>query len=63
MSQEAANPPFPSFSDETARAKVRAAQDAWNTRDPDLVTLAYTLDSQGRNGSDFAMQATVDTWR
>ncbi len=53
MNQEAAKPPFPPFSEKTARAKVQAAQDAWNTRDPDLVTLAYTLDSQWRNRSEF----------
>jgi nuclear transport factor 2 (NTF2) superfamily protein len=53
MNQEVAKPPFPPFSEETARAKVQAAQDAWNTRDPDLVTLAYTLDSQWRNRSEF----------
>lgn len=53
MNQEAAKPPFPPFSEDTARAKVQAAQDAWNTRDPDLVTLAYTLDSQWRNRSEF----------
>jgi len=35
----------PPFTAETARAKVKVAQDAWNTRDPDVVARAYTLDS------------------
>ncbi len=34
----------PSFTDKTARAKVKAAEDAWNTRDPERVALAYTED-------------------
>jgi len=42
-------PPLPPFTEETARAKVQAAQDAWNTRDPARVALAYTEDSQWRN--------------
>lgn len=43
----------PPFNEETARAKVKAAQDAWNTRDPDVVAKAYTLDSQWRNRTEF----------
>lgn len=39
----------PPFTEETARAKVKAAQDAWNTCDPERVALAYTEDSQWRN--------------
>jgi nuclear transport factor 2 (NTF2) superfamily protein len=39
----------PPFTLETARAKVRAAEDAWNTRDPERVALAYTVDSEWRN--------------
>jgi nuclear transport factor 2 (NTF2) superfamily protein len=39
----------PPFTEETAKAKVKAAQDAWNTRDPERVAKAYTLDSQWRN--------------
>ena len=46
-------PPLPPFSEETAIAKVRAAEDAWNTRDPAKVALAYTPDSQWRNRSAF----------
>jgi len=42
-------PPFPPFTLETARQKVQAAENAWNTRDPEQVSLAYTVDSQWRN--------------
>ena len=46
-------PPLPPFTDETARQKVRLADDAWNSRDPARVALAYTPDSQWRNRSRF----------
>ncbi|MBD3883863.1 nuclear transport factor 2 family protein [Phormidium tenue FACHB-886] len=46
-------PPLPPFTLETAKAKVQAAEDAWNTRDPDRVALAYTEDSQWRNRAEF----------
>ena len=46
-------PPVPPFNDETARQKVQAAEDAWNTRDPEKVAGAYTIDSQWRNRSEF----------
>jgi nuclear transport factor 2 (NTF2) superfamily protein len=46
-------PPLPPFTIETAKAKVQAAEDAWNTCDPDRVALAYTEDSQWRNRSEF----------
>ncbi|MCH8218532.1 MAG: DUF1348 family protein, partial [Planctomycetes bacterium] len=46
-------PPFPPFTIETAKQKVRLAEDAWNSRDPERVSLAYTLDSQWRNRSEF----------
>jgi uncharacterized protein len=46
-------PPVPPFSLETAVAKVRAAEDAWNSRDPERVANAYTVDSQWRNRSEF----------
>lgn len=46
-------PPFPPFSEETARQKVQAAEDAWNTRDPERVALAYTEDSVWRNRDEF----------
>ena len=46
-------PPFPPFTEETARRKVQAAEDAWNTRDPQRVSLAYTPDSVWRNRDVF----------
>ncbi|RSM89630.1 nuclear transport factor 2 family protein [Kibdelosporangium aridum] len=49
----AARPPFPPFDEETARIKVQAAEDAWNTRDPKKVSLAYTEDSVWRNRDQF----------
>jgi nuclear transport factor 2 (NTF2) superfamily protein len=48
-----ARPPFPPFTLETARQKVQAAEDAWNTRDPERVALAYTEDSVWRNRDQF----------
>ena len=44
---------YPPFTEETARAKVQAAEDAWNTRDPERVALAYTEDSHWRNRDEF----------
>ncbi len=46
-------PPYPPFTQETALRKVRAAEDAWNTRDPHRVALAYTQDSTWRNRETF----------
>lgn len=46
-------PPLPPFNKETATAKVQAAEDAWNTRNPEKVALAYTQDSVWRNRSEF----------
>jgi len=46
-------PPLPPFTEETAIRKVRAAEDAWNMRDPARVGLAYTPDSQWRNRVEF----------
>ena len=46
-------PPFPPFTRQTAVAKVRAAEDGWNSRDPARVSLAYTLESRWRNRSEF----------
>ena len=46
-------PPFPPFTEETARQKVQAAEDGWNTRDPERVALAYTEDSVWRNRDQF----------
>jgi uncharacterized protein len=49
----AQRPPVPPFTAGTAARKVRAAEDAWNTRDPEKVALAYTEDSRWRNRSQF----------
>jgi nuclear transport factor 2 (NTF2) superfamily protein len=46
-------PPLPPFTDETAVSKARAAEDAWNSRDPARVALAYTPDSRWRNRAEF----------
>jgi nuclear transport factor 2 (NTF2) superfamily protein len=46
-------PPVPPFTEETARQKVQAAEDAWNTREPERVAAAYTPDSVWRNRSEF----------
>ncbi|NEY31560.1 DUF1348 family protein [Streptomyces sp. PRKS01-65] len=48
-----ARPPLPPFTRETAALKVQAAEDAWNTRDPHRVALAYTPDSVWRNRDTF----------
>jgi len=46
-------PPLPPFTRETAAQKVRMAEDAWNTRDPERVSLAYSVDSSWRNRAEF----------
>ena len=46
-------PPFPPFNEQTARQKVQAAEDAWNTCDPERVAGAYTEDSVWRNRDQF----------
>ena len=46
-------PPLPPFTEETARQKVQLAEDAWNSRDPERVALAYTPDTEWRNRSEF----------
>ena len=46
-------PPVPPFDRESAAQKVRMAEDAWNSRDPDRVVLVYTPDTQWRNRSEF----------
>ena len=43
----------PPFTEETARAKVQAAEDGWNSRDPERVALAYSVDSDWRNRDEF----------
>jgi uncharacterized protein len=49
---ESPRPPFPPFDADSTVKKVRMAEDAWNTRDPDRVALAYTPDSAWRNRSE-----------
>lgn len=46
-------PPLPPFTSESAAEKARAAEDAWNSRDPERVALAYTPDSRWRNRAEF----------
>jgi nuclear transport factor 2 (NTF2) superfamily protein len=55
VTDEPSGPPkiVPPFTEETARAKVKAAQDVWNTCDPQRVSLAYTPNSQWRNRDEF----------
>jgi nuclear transport factor 2 (NTF2) superfamily protein len=50
---ETPRPPLPPFDEKSAVHKVRLAEDAWNTRDPQRVALAYTVDSVWRNRSEF----------
>ena len=57
--QTAARPPLPPFSMESATEKVRLAEDAWNSRDPARVALAYTVDSQWRNRAEFIQGRTA----
>jgi len=58
----ATRPPLPPFTRETALQKVRAAEDGWNTRDAQKVSLAYTEQSRWRNRSEFSVgrEAIVD---
>jgi nuclear transport factor 2 (NTF2) superfamily protein len=64
----AGRPPFPPFTRETALQKVQAAEDAWNTRDPQKVSLAYTEDSVWRNrdmfvtGRDEIVKLLTNKW-
>jgi nuclear transport factor 2 (NTF2) superfamily protein len=53
MSTSASRPPLPPFTRETAIQKVRLAEDAWNSREPERVALAYTEDSSWRNRAEF----------
>ena len=48
-----ARPPLPRFPEETARQKIQAAEDAWNSRDPERASLAYTEDTEWRNRTGF----------
>ena len=45
--------PLPPFTEETARQKIQAAEDAWNSKDPEKVSLAYTKDTEWRNRAEF----------
>jgi uncharacterized protein len=62
-------PPLPPFTPETALQKVQAAEDAWNTRDPERVAAAYTVDSVWRNrdrfitGRDEIIQFLAEKWQ
>ena len=51
--ETATRPPLPPFTRETAIQKVRLAEDGWNSRDPEKVALAYTIDSRWRNRAEF----------
>ena len=53
VSATATRPPLPPFTRETAIQKVRLAEDGWNSRDPEKVALAYTIDSRWRNRAEF----------
>ena len=46
-------PPLPPFTIETAKQKVQLAEDAWNSKDPERVSLAYTIDTEWRNRTEF----------
>lgn len=46
-------PPLPPFTEETAKQKIQAAEDAWNSKDPERVSLAYTIDTEWRNRAEF----------
>ncbi len=65
MTEPETRPPVPPFTEETARQKVQAAEDAWNTRDPERVAGAYTVDSKWRNRDEFfeGRDAIVDFLR
>ncbi len=52
MSSEESRPPFPPFTEDTAKAKVRAAENAWNGKTPEKIALAYTPDSEWRNRNE-----------
>lgn len=61
-------PPLPPFTEETARQKVQMAQDAWNSKDPERVSLAYTEDTEWRNrdlflnGREQVKQFLIGKW-
>lgn len=53
MSEIEQKPPFPPFTEETAKQKIQAAENAWNGKDAEKVSKAYTLDTEWRNRSEF----------
>lgn len=53
QTDDLARPPFPPFTEETAKEKIRAAENGWNRKDPQKVSLAYTSDSSWRNRNTF----------
>ena len=53
MTANEPRPPLPPFTLETAKQKVRLAEDGWNNRNPEKVAMAYTADSQWRNRAEF----------
>ncbi len=53
LDSEEPHPPLPPFDADSAAQKARAAENAWNTRDPERVALAYTCDSNWRNRNEF----------
>lgn len=55
MTASAPRPPLPPFTEESAAQKARIAEDAWNSRDPGRVALAYTPDSRWRNRAEFVL--------
>ena len=57
MMKTESRPPVPPFTRETAIQKIRMAEDGWNSRDPQRVSLAYTPDSQWRNRAEFLKAA------
>jgi len=59
MNPDASRPPLPPFSKQSAERKARLAEDAWNSRDPERVALAYTVDSQWRNRAEFITGRTA----
>ncbi|KPM45640.1 hypothetical protein AK830_g917 [Neonectria ditissima] len=69
MTAQEGKPPYPPFNLETARLKVKAAQDAWNTKNPEVIQMAYTPDSIWRNrdqflqGRDAIKSFLSDKWR
>jgi len=63
QSQIATRPPLPPFTRETAIQKVRLAEDAWNSRDPEKVALAYTIDSLWRNRAEFPNSVLIFSYR